>query len=218
MTSLEICAGAGGQALGLARAGFKHIALVEYEKKYCDVLKANRPDWNVICADLRLFSGHEYRNNVDLLAGGVPCPPFSIAGKQLGSSDERDLFPEALRLVKEINPRAVMIENVRGLLDAKFDNYRNSILNHLRRLGYTVQIKLVNASDFGVPQSRPRTVIIGIRNDLKTRFHFPEVPLAQPKTVGATLLDLMKENGWKLADAWAENANGIAPTIVGGSI
>ena len=109
LTSLEICAGAGGQALGLAMAGFVHVALVEYEADYCATLKRNRPEWNVICKDVREFSGIPYQGKIDLLAGGVPCPPFSQAGKQLGSEDERDLFPEAIRLIGEIQPRAVML-------------------------------------------------------------------------------------------------------------
>ena len=118
LTCVEICAGAGGQALGLDMAGFSHIALVEYEKEYCDVLKANRSNWNVICADVHDFNGKKYRG-ADLLAGGVPCPPFSVASRQLGKDDERDLFPEAIRLIGEIKPRAVMLENVRGFLDAE---------------------------------------------------------------------------------------------------
>lgn len=105
LTCVEICAGAGGQALGLAMAGFVHVALVEYEKEYCDILKENRPEWPIICADVHDFDGKPY-HGVDLFAGGVPCPPFSVAGKQLGADDERDLFPEALRLVREIEPRA----------------------------------------------------------------------------------------------------------------
>ena len=123
LTCVEICAGAGGQALGLAMAGFVHVALVEYEADYCNTLKQNRPEWNVICADVRNFDGKPYEG-VDLLAGGVPCPPFSIAGKQLGKDDERDLFPEALRLIKEIKPRAVMLENVRGFLDNGFSLFQ----------------------------------------------------------------------------------------------
>ncbi len=134
MNCIEICAGAGGQALGLSDAGFEHVALVEYEKDYCTVLKQNRPDWNVVCADVKDFSGVPYKNQIDLLAGGVPCPPFSVAGKQLGKLDERDLFPEALRLVSEINPKAVMFENVRGFLDSKFDDYRNKILDEMESL------------------------------------------------------------------------------------
>ncbi|MBR1767055.1 MAG: DNA cytosine methyltransferase [Bacteroidales bacterium] len=106
--SLEICAGAGGQALGLEQAGFEHVALVEYEQEYCDCLRANRPAWNVICQDLHKFDGTKYRGQIDLLSGGVPCPPFSVAGKQLGEADERDLFPEMLRLVKEVQPRVVI--------------------------------------------------------------------------------------------------------------
>ena len=123
-TSIEICAGAGGQALGLELANFEHLALVEIESLACQTLKANRPAWNVINCDVKDFTAKEYKN-IDLLAGGVPCPPFSIAGKQLGHLDERDLFPEALRIIEECNPRAIMLENVRGLLSDKFKDYRN---------------------------------------------------------------------------------------------
>ncbi len=217
LTSLEICAGAGGQALGLAMAGFVHVALVEYEADYCAALKRNRPEWNVICKDVREFSGIPYQGKIDLLAGGVPCPPFSQAGKQLGSEDERDLFPEAIRLIGEIQPRAVMLENVRGLLDPKFTEYRTSILQRIADLGYRVQIKLLNASDYGVPQLRPRVIIVGIRNNENGEFHYPEEHPENAKTVGETLLDLMKANGWQGAAKWAKEANSIAPTIVGGS-
>lgn len=217
LTSLEICAGAGGQALGLAMAGFVHVALVEYEADYCAALKRNRPEWNIICKDVREFSGIPYRGKIDLLAGGVPCPPFSKAGKQLGSEDERDLFPEAIRLIGEIQPRAVMLENVRGFLDPKFSEYRSSILQKITDLGYRVHIKLLNANDYGVSQLRPRVIIVGIRNDEKREFRYPEEHPEMAKTVGETLLDLMKANGWQGALKWSKEANGIAPTIVGGS-
>lgn len=217
LTSIEICAGAGGQALGLEMAGFKHVALVEYEKDYCDALKLNRPEWNVICTDVRDFSGKPFRDKIDLLSGGVPCPPFSIAGKQLGSADERDLFPEALRLIEEINPRAVMLENVRGFLDQAFTDYRNFILNRIDELGYNVQIKLLNASDYGVSQLRPRVIIVGIRKDINCPFSYPTEKPETTKTVGETLADLMGENGWSAVEDWKKQATGIAPTIVGGS-
>ena len=217
MNCIEICAGAGGQALGLEEAGFEHIALVEYENDYCNTLKQNRPNWNVICADVKDFSGLKYTDSIDLLAGGVPCPPFSVAGKQLGKSDERDLFPDALRLISEINPKAVMLENVKGFLDSKFDDYRTSILKNIESLGYKVQIKLLNASDYGVPQLRPRIVIVGIRHDIKGDFHYPLPHNEKTVTVGEVLSDLIKENGWKNADSWIKKANSIAPTIVGGS-
>ena len=216
LTSVEVCTGAGGQALGLAMAGFAHVALLEYEEKYCEILKQNRPEWPVMCGDLHEFDGRPY-HGVDLLAAGVPCPPFSVAGKQLGHNDNRDLFPEALRLVREIEPRAVMLENVRGFLDHVFDSYRAHILATLRSLGYAVQIKLLNASDFGVSQLRPRVIIIGIRNDEAGQFIFPQEHPQDTPPVGELLHDLMKANGWKGADAWAKKANRIAPTIVGGS-
>lgn len=216
LTCVEICAGAGGQALGLAMAGFVHVALVEYEKDYCEILKRNRPEWNVICADVHNFSGYPYRG-VDLLAGGVPCPPFSVAGKQLGKDDERDLFPEAIRLIQEIRPRAVMLENVRGFLDADFDEYREHIFTSIQKLGYVTHIKLLNASDYGVPQLRPRVVIIGIRKDQCGAFEYPKECAESALSVGETLYDLMAENGWKKAKIWAKNANRIAPTLVGGS-
>lgn len=216
LTCVEICAGAGGQALGLAMAGFVHVALVEYEQEYCNVLKANRPEWNVICADVHKYDGHPYEG-VDLLAGGVPCPPFSVAGKQLGKDDERDLFPEAIRLIREIRPRAVMLENVRGFLDSGFEEYRDHIFTEIKKLGYVTHIKLLNASDYGVPQLRPRVVIVGIRKDQAGAFEYPQEHPRESPTVGETLCDLMSQNGWKGAKKWAEGADRIAPTLVGGS-
>ncbi|MBD9241728.1 MAG: DNA cytosine methyltransferase [Ruminococcaceae bacterium] len=216
LTCVEICAGAGGQALGLAMAGFVHVALVEYEQDYCKVLKDNRPEWNVICGDVHDFDGRPYRG-VDLLAGGVPCPPFSIAGKQLGQEDERDLFPEAIRLIREIRPRAVMLENVRGFLDSGFEEYRQHIFTSIQELGYVTHIKLLNASDYGVPQLRPRVVIIGIRRDQDGAFEYPQERPNTAPSVGNTLYDLMAKNGWKGAKKWASGANKIAPTLVGGS-
>lgn len=216
LTCVEICAGAGGQAIGLEEAGFRHVALVEYEREYCDVLRRNNPAWNVVCEDLRKFDGRPYVG-VDLLAGGVPCPPFSVASKQLGENDERDLFPEAIRLIAEIKPRAVMLENVRGLLDPKFDEYRNRILGKIAALGYDTQIKLLHASDYGVSQIRPRVVIVGMRKGGKRAFSYPEPSAAAAKPVGELLAGMMGANGWRNAQSWADKADRIAPTIVGGS-
>lgn len=216
MNSLELCAGAGGQALGLEIAGFEHTALVEIEPPACATLRLNRPNWNVIEGDLRCFDGRPYKG-IDLLAGGVPCPPFSKAGKQLGEDDERNLFPEAIRLVDECRPQAVMLENVRGLLDAVFDDYRNSVEKQLKKLGYIPGWRLLNASDYGVSQLRPRVVFVGIRKDLAGGFSWPEPQKNEPLTVGELLHDLMAVNGWCGADSWREQANAIAPTLVGGS-
>src|SRR4029077_8051336 len=138
---LELCAGGGGQAIGLERAGFDHRALVEIDSYACATLKTNRPNWRVIQEDLRSFSAIPYRG-VDLLSAGLPCPPFSRAGKQLGHADERNLFPEALRIIEECQPRAVMIENVRGILDPAFDNFRLELKTNLAKLGYKCGWKL----------------------------------------------------------------------------
>jgi DNA (cytosine-5)-methyltransferase 1 len=216
LSSIEVCAGAGGQALGLEQAGFTHAALVEIERNFCDTLRLNRPRWNVCEGDLAGFDGRPYKG-VDLLAGGLPCPPFSVAGKQLGDRDERNLFPSALRLVDEIRPRAVMIENVRGFLDAVFEDYRKNLKKQLKKLGYETDWRLLNASEFGVPQLRPRVVIVALRKDLSENFNWPQVALHNPRSVGDTLFDLMVANGWRGAAAWRERANEIAPTIVGGS-
>ena len=216
-TSIEICAGAGGQALGLEMAGFDHQVLVEYEQDYCDCLRLNRPNWNVMCMDVRRFDGRSYHGKIDLLAGGVPCPPFSVAGKQLGADDERDLFPQMLRLVDEIEPRVVMIENVRGFLGKQFDNYRKSIIDRLNKMGYNVHLRLLNASDYGVPQLRPRAIIIGVRTDIYDSFTFPVPKPEQTNDVGGALFDLISANGWRGAEQWRQIAVKIAPTLVGGS-
>jgi DNA (cytosine-5)-methyltransferase 1 len=216
LTSVEICAGAGGQALGLEMAGFGHEALVEIEPPACETLRMNRPQWNVLEKDLLDWSGKPYEG-VDLLAGGVPCPPFSKAGKQLGAEDERNLFPKAIHLVDEIRPKAVMLENVRGLLDAVFDTYRKDVESQLKKLGYTPGWRLLNASEYGVSQLRPRVVFVGIRNDLSEHFHWPVPGEIMPPTVGELLKDLMASKGWEGADEWAAQASSIAPTLVGGS-
>ena len=214
-TCVEICAGAGGQAIGLELAGFSHLALVEIEKQYCSTLLLNRPNWNVINCDVKDFDGKKYKG-IDLFAGGVPCPPFSKGGKQLGKDDERDLFPDALRLIAVIRPKAILLENVRGIFDDIFKNYRDYIRTTIESYGYNVYWELLNASDFGVPQLRPRAVLVGIQNELDAGFMFPK-PNGKESTVGDVLYDLMVEKGWKKAKAWRRSAQSIAPTIVGGS-
>ncbi|TWJ02576.1 DNA (cytosine-5)-methyltransferase 1 [Mucilaginibacter frigoritolerans] len=214
--SIEICAGAGGQALGLEQAGFEHAVLVEIEPLACQTLKYNRPTWNVISKDIKEFTATEY-TNIDLLAGGVPCPPFSYGGKQLGQMDERDLFPEALRLVKECQPKAVMLENVRGLLDNKFEVYRKEIIAKLKSMGYEAEWKLLNSSDYGVSQLRPRAVLVALKKEYYQYFTWPEKLTKKPISVGELLFEEMASLGWENANAWARNAKTIAPTLVGGS-
>lgn len=218
LTSVELCAGAGGQALGLERAGFSHTALVEIDKHCCNTLRHNRPEWNVLQEDMRHFKDYAANyQGMDLLAGGLPCPPFSVAGKQLGERDERNLFNDAIDIIDVTRPRAVMIENVRGFLDAVFHDYRERLKAQLDKLGYRAEWRLLNASDYGVPQLRPRVVIVALRKDRSDFFEWPEAHPHNPPTVGETLRDLMASRGWRGADIWATKADEIAPTIVGGS-
>jgi DNA (cytosine-5)-methyltransferase 1 len=236
---VEICAGAGGQALGLHKAGFKHRLAVELDSNACETLRVNferlRKESDAESAELDLFSGdppefeiaegdvadpdvwdpQQYKG-VSLLAGGVPCPPFSIAGKQLGANDERDLFAWAVEQVNVIQPRAVLLENVRGLSMPRFAGYRQHVLDRLSQFGYIAEWRLLHASEFGVPQLRPRFILVALRPEFAPYFSWPEPDVAPP-TVGDTLVDLMASGGWQGATSWAKKASKIAPTIVGGS-
>lgn len=215
LSVLEICAGAGGQSSGLEMAGFGHSLAVEIDRDAAATLRLNRPEWAVHEGDVREVNGRDYKG-IDLLAGGVPCPPFSIAGKQLGSDDERDLFPEALRLVREARPTAVMLENVKGLASARFATYRQSVLDALDEAGYDADWQVLNSSEFGVPQLRPRFILVAMKRRQFRKFEWPR-PVHTPPTVGQILRPLMASRGWAGAEQWARGANSIAPTIVGGS-
>ncbi|PZP18535.1 MAG: DNA (cytosine-5-)-methyltransferase, partial [Kocuria rhizophila] len=151
-----------------------------------------------------------------LLAGGVPCPPFSIAGKQLGTADGRDLFAWAVELCARVQPRSLLLENVRGLSMPRFAAYRQAVLDRLAETGYVGGWKLLQASDYGVPQLRPRFVLVALREEDAPYFQWPE-PAARQVSVGETLRDLMRSRNWRYADEWADATTGIAPTIVGGS-
>jgi len=215
MTVLELCAGAGGQALGFEDAGFEHLGLVELDHHACQTLRFNRPAWNVIETDLNYFDASPFAGKVDVVAAGLPCPPFSKAGKQLGERDERNLFPAALSIIKTVRPRAVVIENVRGILDAVFEDYRTFIEGQLE--GYWTGWKLLNASDYGVPQLRPRVNFVAILKGFEHSFDWPTPKPLNTPTVGESLYSLMTANGWKGAEAWRKLACEIAPTLVGGS-
>lgn len=221
---LEVCAGAGGQALGLEWAGFEHSALVELDDDAVRTLRANRPHWNVQQGDVRSLAAGELRQPrpeapLALLAAGVPCPPFSLAGQQRGPADERDLFPSVLTLVAQRSPAAVLIENVKGILQTKFDSYRADIIQQLNDIGYRTDWRLLRACDYGVPQLRPRAVLIAMRPQAFARFEWP-LPTTGPEsapTVGSVLYPSMASQGWELARAWADSAARIAPTLCGGS-
>ncbi|MGW5100402.1 DNA cytosine methyltransferase [Streptomyces sp. NPDC004100] len=276
-TSIEICAGAGGQAVGLHQAGFGHLALVEidqhavatlelniedhelwaWEREHCDVISGDVKNFDPL-RDLKKGAELLRQRDLDLLAGGVPCPPFSHAGKQLGKDDERDLFPRMLELVEALRPRAVMIENVRGIMDPKFSDYRDWIqarlqggqymgddgeLAHDDGLGYTVsKWGVLEASDFGVPQLRPRAVLVAFRDDVirDLKYEWPSATHEDPVSVAESLAPSMRERfepyfegvhaekARAAFDRWLQKARerdaelkgkggGIAPTLVGGS-
>jgi DNA (cytosine-5)-methyltransferase 1 len=244
LTSIEICAGAGGQAVGLHNAGFDHLALVEWDPDAVNTLRANVggwPGWSEERAkaltpmDVRDFlKSEEFKNldlqgkPLDLLAGGVPCPPFSLAGKRLGKADERDLFPAALEIIDALRPNAVMIENVRGILEPPevFIEYRRHILSELRRFGYVVPEidvedtaraqdremqrvwRRLDASDFGVPQLRPRAILVAIHRRViqnGVEFVWPQKVSGVQASVVGKLRKSMRE---RCKDFWEKNQDG----------
>lgn len=173
---IDLFAGAGGTALGLDNAGLNHVLLNEIDKNSVATLKLNRKDWNVVHEDIAKIDFKEYRGKVDVVEGGFPCQAFSYAGKQRGLEDARGtLFFEFARCVKEVNPKIVMGENVKGLLGHENGKTLEMMVNILRELGYRVAYKIVRAQYHDVPQKRERLIIIGIRKDLKgTPFLFPK--------------------------------------------
>jgi DNA (cytosine-5)-methyltransferase 1 len=215
---VEVCAGAGGQSLGLHKAGFDHVLAVEIDETAADTLRQNLGMPVVVgdVADPTVWNPADYAG-VALLAGGVPCPPFSAAGKQLGTSDERDLFAWAIEQIPIMRPQAIMLENVRGLASPRFAAYRQRILDRLDYFGYVGEWKLLHAADFGVPQLRPRFVLVAMPLGEMQFFHWPEPIVGARTTVGDALYSLMAADGWKHADEWRDMANEIGPTLVGGS-
>lgn len=229
LSVVEICAGAGGQSLGLHLAGFQHTLAVELDPNAAATLSVNlqrlQPDDDVKelvkigdVADEEVWKPEDYAGRATLLAGGVPCPPFSVAGKQLGSADERDLFAWAVEAAGRMKPEAVLLENVRGLNDARFAGYRQAVVDRFAALGYTAFWELLEARDFGVPQLRPRMILVALRPEYVEYFAWPEKS-AVTRTVSGVLGDLMSANGWRedYLAKWMAAADRIAPTIVGGS-
>lgn len=210
LRSLEIFTGAGGLALATHQAGFRHTALIEWNKEACQTLRSNAAtealpgtrDWRVLEADIRAIDARHF-GPVDLVAGGPPCQPFSIGGKHRGKQDSRDMIPEFTRIVRELTPRAFIMENVKGLLRPRFRTYFSHALlhltyptvtrgkgetwqQHLQRLEdihtygrfpdlhYNVVFRLLNAADYGVPQTRERVFMVGFRADTGIKWHFPD--------------------------------------------
>ena len=216
LTSVELCAGAGGQAQGLEAADIEHSVLIEIDRHACATLRLNRPAWKVIEGDLRDFDARPYVG-ADLVTGGLPCPPYSVAGKQLGPADDRDLFGHGMRVIDEVRPSGAMLENVKGILSPKFEQVRTDIRNQLKKLGFVVDWRLLNAADYGVSQLRPRVIFVALPQRAAEHFRWPVPQPWSAPTVGDLLVDLMAARGWEKAGEWAAVADNIAPTLVGGS-
>lgn len=210
LRSVELFAGAGGLGLGISASGFKPEAVVEWDSYCCDTIRENQArnlplvaDWPLTEGDVQQFSFKNLHGTFDLVSGGPPCQPFSIGGKHRGSTDTRDMWPQAVRAVRELKPRAFIFENVKGLTRASFSSYFEYIrlqltypeltmkaneawLDHLARLErhhtrgrsrglhYNLVTRVLNAADYGVPQKRERVFFIGFRSDLGLQWSFPE--------------------------------------------
>ena len=189
-TNIELFAGAGGLALGVEKAGFNSLGLIEFDKDAADTLKKNRPNWNVInddianisCLDLEKYFSIK-KGELDLLSGGAPCQAFSYAGKRLGLEDARGtLFYHYALFLEKLQPKMFLFENVRGLLTHDHGKTYSTMLDIFTRAGYTIDKQVLNAWNYGVPQKRERLITIGIRNDLvgKTEYRFPKAHSYKP--------------------------------------
>lgn len=232
MRSVELFTGAGGLAIGTAQAGFTHEAVVEWDANACKTLRANKQlgiepvtHWPIYQDDVNRFDFSTIHGEIDLLAGGPPCQPFSIGGKHKGSSDERNMFPAVIRAVRALKPRVIMIENVKGLLRQSFARYFEYILfqisypeitrlvgeawqehqsrleqhhtvNHEHGLEYRAVFRLLNSADYGVPQRRERVIIIAFRSDLGVEWSFPSPSYSQ---------DALLWEQWVTGDYWARH-------------
>lgn len=232
VNSIELFSGTGGLALGLQLAGFDHTALYEWDKDSCDNIEYNIKngypavkDWKVFQTDVRTVCYDGYAGNIQLVGGGPPCQPFSLGGKHQAYNDKRDMFPEAVRAVREIKPQAFVFENVKGLLRKSFSSYFNYILLQLQHpevvkkenqtweehlailekhhtsgrdsgLSYNVVFRLLNAADYGVPQMRHRVIIVGFRSDYNASWTFPQETHSQ---------EALLYSKWVSKEYWEQN-------------
>ena len=233
MNAIELFAGAGGLAIGTAAAGFRHLAVLEWDRHACETIRENQSrgakivaGWPIHEQDVRTFDFTPFHGKIDLLAGGPPCQPFSIGGKARGHTDSRDMFPEMCRAVREIAPKAVLIENVKGLTRRSFGNYFSYLTLQLRHpeltrktgeewerhlarleqyhvkgkkdgLEYRLVWRLVNAADYGIPQRRERVFFVAIRSDIECEWSFPEPTHS---------IDSLLYDQWISGDYWNTHA------------
>jgi DNA (cytosine-5)-methyltransferase 1 len=232
MKAVELFAGAGGLGMGISKAGFDHEAVIEWDQCACDTIRENQrrgispvSGWPLYQGDVRQFDFSRISDTVDLLSGGPPCQPFSLGGKHRGHKDERNMFPEVFRAVRQLKPKVVLIENVKGLLRRSFAEYFEYIVlqltypeiarkhgeawtDHLSRLEqhhtggcykglyYRVVFRLVNAADYGVPQRRERVLIVALRSDLGLDWSFPTATHSRESLLW---------DQWGSSDYWERN-------------
>jgi DNA (cytosine-5)-methyltransferase 1 len=220
-TSLEICAGAGGLAVGLEGAGFDPVLLLDNRAVACETLRLNRPGWDVREIDLAAFDPVDEQQvyDVHLLSGGLPrVKSPAAASRTRGDDEELAVLKAAVDLIYGVQPRAVLFENVPGLVKkGEYEPIRAFVGEELDHLGYRWLWHILNAKDYGVPQNREVGLLVAFKGDLIDRFEWPAPHPGSPPTVGETLRDSMGAGGWPDADKWAAQANVLAPTIVGGS-
>jgi len=232
MRSIELFAGAGGLGIGASRAGFRPEAVIEWDRYCCDTIRENQDrghdpvsHWPLHHGDVRAFDYSRIKDEIDLVSGGPPCQPFSICGKHAGPLDARDMFPEAVRAVRELHPRAFMVENVKGLTRVAFASYLEYIrlqltypeittrhdeawTDHHARLErhhthgkpsglhYRLVMRLLNAADYGVPQKRERVFLVGFRSDLDVEWTFPQPTHSEDALLWAQ---------WRSGEYWARH-------------
>ncbi|MER5662669.1 DNA cytosine methyltransferase [Streptomyces mirabilis] len=218
--SVEICAGAGAQALGLERAGFDPVLLIDSKADACFTIDLNRPAWDVVCMDVAHFrpSMRPEVMGVDLVSGGLPRVKSLATVGRAEDTEERAVLRAAIGLARDISPKAVLLENVPDLVESPgFETDRSWIESELKDMGYRWSWRVLNAADFGVPQNRSSGFLIALKDPYFSRFAWPEPNGLSAPTVGQTLGPSMSVNGWPGAERWIKGADRIAPALVGGS-
>ncbi|MFJ9115388.1 DUF6339 family protein [Streptomyces sp. NPDC102394] len=218
--SVEICAGAGAQALGLERAGFDPVLLIDNKADACFTIDLNRPEWDVVCIDIEHFHPGERPDivGVDLVSGGLPRVKSPASVGRAEDAEERAVLRAAVALVRAILPKAVVLENVPDLVEnPAFASDRAWIEAELREAGYNWSWRVLNAADFGVPQNRSSGFLVALQAPYFSRFSWPEPHEAPPPSVGQVLGPSMSAHGWPGAERWIKGADRIAPALVGGS-
>ncbi|MFE2301012.1 DUF6339 family protein [Streptomyces sp. NPDC059445] len=220
LSSVEVCAGSGAQALGLERAGFDPVLLIDSKADACFTIDLNRPRWDVICMDVADFHPRMRPEiqGVDLVSGGLPRVKSSATVGRPEDTEERGVLRAVIGLIREIDPKAVLLENVPDLVESPdFEIDRSWIEAELGNAGFRWSWRVLNASDFGVPQNRSSGFLVALKDPHFSRFAWPERDTPTPPTVGQTLGPSMSAAGWAGAERWIKGADRIAPALVGGS-